>query len=319
MHDVRQGLGAAVGAVAEKVSEAGSALTEIASDAGGFISEKAEDGRELISQAQWEARMRRYRPVFPEQYRSSEFDLPMVIVVVDGDSRKGIDVCEGAVGWMSSQNGMEILHLYEAFIGECGLDFYPVHTVNGVYYADPFDARRFVDLSCLFDVAQQDRITELRNIARDLGAKYCKLESCESKKEVTVKDARGSAKGRKGKEAQASLEAAASQSDNKFSELSLVFEQTFSGTDAPRKRPQLNWFRHDREIQSLVETMCSEGSNQFSTYTIEINGATSATLAYQQAAKIDGVLKRLHASCNFTMEGECMAEARRKLRFTIEF
>lgn len=315
---LKKHLGAAAEFATDKASEAGAVISEKAADAGEFLAEKAKEGQELVSLKQHEARMRYYNPRFREQFFSADFDLPRVIVIVDGDDRKGIDVCEGAIGWISNSQGMEVLHLYEEFVGESGLNFYPVPLCDAVYYADSFDVQRFINLSCLFDVAQKDRITELRNIARDLGARHCKIESYESKKEVTLKKGGGAAKAKGKPVGEVSGEIGLSQDASQFTELSVVFEQSFEGAAEP-KRPTLRWFSHDREIRSLIETMCSDEGNRFKEYRIEIDGSSSATLSQKQAAKIDGVLKKLHASCNFTMESECLTESRQKLRFTISF
>lgn len=229
-------------------------------------------------------------------------------------------MCEGAIGWLSRHKGTEVLHLYNEFVEECGLEFHPRPLTGAVYQVDTYNPKRFVDLSCIFEVAHKDRVTELRNIAYALGAKRCRLESYELKKEVLIGGSKKSLKGSKKNESVSG--SATIESQNRLDhqeELGLVFEQTFSGTASPQ-RPILNWYRGNQEIQSLINMRCSsEGSNTIDSYHIEIDGSSSTTMAQAQARKVDAILKDLKASCNFTMESECMTEARKKLRFTIEF
>lgn len=320
-------LGDVAGIAGEAAKSVGGVAADKAAAAGGFVVGKAVAGKELAAQAGMEAKLRFYNPLFREDYFDTEFDRPDLVVIVDGDERKGIDVCEGAIGWLSKHKGTELLHMYGEFVEESGLDFYPQPQYGAVYQVDTYDSNRFIDLSRLFDVAHKDKITELRNVAYDLGARYCKVESYESRKEISVKKAKGVLKGKDKVETEgkksipvtASAQADAARRDEQFQEIRLLFEQTFSGNDSP-KRPVLNWYKNDREILSLIEMRCSEDTaNQLGTYLTELDGSSTTTMARSYAAKVDAILKELKASCNFTLESESMAEARKKLRFTIEF
>ena len=321
---IKTRLGNVAEVAGEKAKTVGGLVADKAAGASDFVVEKASTGKEKAAQAGLEARARYYNPRFREDFFDPEFDLPDIIVIADGDARKGIDVCEGAIGWLSKHKGTEVLHLYSEFVDECGLDFHPRPLLGAVYQVDTYDPRRFIDLSCIFEVSHKDRITELRNIAYSLGAKHCKVESYESKKEVSVKESkarlRGSKKGDK-KSGSISVDAeggSRSRMDS-FEEMGLVFEQSFSGGASPQ-RPVLHWYRSNREIQSLIDMRCSgQDSNTVESYHIEIDGSSSTTMAQARARKIDAILKDLKATCNFTMESECMAEARKKLRFTIDF
>ena len=108
----KEQLGAAAGLAAEKAAEAGGTISEKAADAGGLLAARAKEGAQLAAEAQLEARKKRYAPVFPEEYRDPHYDLPHMIVIEDEDQRKGIDVCEGAIGWLSVAHGCEFLFLF---------------------------------------------------------------------------------------------------------------------------------------------------------------------------------------------------------------
>ncbi len=53
-------------------------------------------------------KLKKLNPIFPEQFKSKDFNLPNVIMIVDDAVRRGNKLCEGAVGWLSNDAGVEI-------------------------------------------------------------------------------------------------------------------------------------------------------------------------------------------------------------------
>jgi hypothetical protein len=90
--------------------------------------------------------LRKYNPVFPEQYESDQFAIPNLAMIVDDAVRRDVDVCKGSIGWQSNQKGVEIFCLYNEAIDFRGLHFIPAAVCDPVYYVDPFDKARFVHL-----------------------------------------------------------------------------------------------------------------------------------------------------------------------------
>lgn len=301
--------------VAEVASEKSKEYGDTVKKRATAVSEKAQEGYEKL-------RTNHYNPVFPEEYAEPGFDLPKMIVIVDEDERKGIDVCEGAIGWLSKEAGLEVFHLYEEAVCLSGLHFYPRPTCYSIYYVDAFDADRFVSLDCYFEVMQQDKMTELRSIAHSLGAVRCRLETYELTKSVSMKKARLSLKPTiKSPAGTANVDVSANAKVEEMTstEKKTLFSQTFEGSAAP-KRPELRWYAHDAEIKFLIDTRCSKGdSNSTKDYGIEIDCSASSTMSVTLASKIDGALSKIGASCNFSFAGEVMRESRRKLLFDVEF
>ena len=58
-------------------------------------------------------RLKKYNPIFAEQYSSESFNLPNMIMIVDDAVRRGIDVCKGSIGWLGKQSEVEVLYLYD--------------------------------------------------------------------------------------------------------------------------------------------------------------------------------------------------------------
>lgn len=78
-------------------------------------------------------KIKKYNPLFPETYMSEAFNLPNMIQIVDDAVRHGIDVCEGAIGWLNSESGMEVLHLYDEAVEMSRIQFVPNVECNAIY------------------------------------------------------------------------------------------------------------------------------------------------------------------------------------------
>lgn len=318
---IKQNLGAAAGNVAEAAKIAGGAVAEKAKAAGSTASEKAHEGIQQVKVANEARRLEKLAPVFPNDFFADDFDLPYMIIIADEDVRKGIEQCEGAIGWLTRGQGMEVLHLYREFVDQSGLNFHPRPMCDSVYYVDTYDPHRYIDVSCLFEVLHQDKITELRDIARCLGAKSCQLVGREITTEKKVAK-RGLAAKLGAKGAPVTSVAASDEAtlrEESVSDSQIIFMQRFEGNAEPT-RPTLNWFKNDREIQSLVEMRCgNDGANAIKDYAIEIDNSQSASMSAQRAQKIDAVLKGLKISVGSKMEEQLRHESQRKLKFIIEF
>lgn len=49
-----------------------------------------------------------------------------MIKIVDDAERRGIDVCEGAIGWLGKVANTEIMYLYDEAVEDSGLTFVPM-------------------------------------------------------------------------------------------------------------------------------------------------------------------------------------------------
>ena len=153
----------------------------------------------LVQKAQEEnlkAQIKKYNPVFPEQYSDPGFGLSNLIMIVDDVVRKDIEVCKGAIGWKSQGKGAEVFHLYYEAVASSGLHFVPAAICDSVYYVDPHDRSRFIRLDCYFDKMQESKLAELQHIAFSLGAKKYSVEMCDTSREKRSVNQKGSFKGK---------------------------------------------------------------------------------------------------------------------------
>ena len=262
-------------------------------------------------------KLKKYNPVFPDQYTSPAFNLPNMIVIVDDAERRGIDVCEGAIGWLSQNTGIEILHLYDEAVPFSGITFIPSVTCNAVYYVDSFDRTRFIRTDCIFSKAHEERLAELKHIAHALGAKRCSIEICEvtidkkdQSKEVSLTE--------KGKGSASRESAEQSISSSQFNQIQGRIEAEFEGHCTPVK-PALKWFAHDDSINYLIEARCS-GSNTIKKETLELSGSSSSTMSQKTAYAIDTAIGKLSGiKGSMSMDAQVAKEQRSNLRYCVEF
>ena len=256
------------------------------------VGKKAADGiqsgaKKISEEAQkkmYEQRVKKYNPLFKEDFRSKKFKLPNVIEIVDDAVRKNIDVCEGAIGWTDVINDVEVLHLYYEWVKDSKIQFVPVAKCDMVYCVDNFDRSRFISADTVFGGATSEKIAELENIAYTLGAKSCSIEIVESSTKATVSQM--------AYDIGVSKSSAENGKSSKFSNHSMQSGKAvsyFEGNNDP-KEPTLKWFANDDNILGLIKMRCSN-SNAIKSKILELKGSSSATMSQKTACAIDKILK----------------------------
>ena len=279
----------------------------------GFLQKTSDFGKKTIADVQAGAnafsektkqdaylrRMKKYNPLFPDVFFSNEFAIPNMIMIRDDAERRGIDVCEGAIGWLGNEGGMEVLYLYDEAVASSGIQFVPSADCNAIYYVDKFDRKKFVRTDCIFKNAHNERIAELEQVAYCLGAKHCIIDIVE--KEKTSRKTKKRIDFNKNVKMQLedleqidshttaqldrNVESSYSREDKRHS------ESTWEGSDNP-KRPKLKWFSYDNGIKGLIEMRC-RGGNSVKTKCFELYGSDSATMSKDTACHIDSAISSI--------------------------
>ncbi|MBQ7761400.1 MAG: hypothetical protein IJ400_05020 [Clostridia bacterium] len=300
-------------ALSEKIAGFFNRANEIGKKATSTIQENAKSFSEKSKENQRANQLKRYNPIFPEDYKSKEFALPYVVQIVDDVVRKDVEVCKGAIGWLGKEDKMQILHLYDEAIEFSGIKFIPNAECNAIYYADSCDRSRYIKIDCLFKLAHDERLAELKHIAYSLGAKKCSIEIVEGDEFSQQKSVGGNLGVAKivGAKVQVNRKDESSQ----YRRGCIVAE--FEGSNTPKK-PTLKWFKHDDNIKNLIEMRCSK-KNAIKSETLELEGATSATMSQKTAISIDAILSKLKAGGGVSVEKNVKKENHSKLIFCVEF
>ena len=269
----------------------------------------------VIERAKSDALLRKIKklnPVFPDQYQSEEFNIPNMIMIVDEAVRRGIKLCEGAIGWLSNDAGVEMLCLYDEAIEFSKLKFIPAPICDAIYYVDSFDRSKYIRTDCIFSKAHEERIAELKHIAHCLGAKRCSIEINESQTGVSVQK-RSASVGESvyGVDTQESTETNLRQSgsDSRSGKVEIEFEGNANCVE-----PELKWFSYDDNIKRLIE-MRMGNSNSIKSETLELSGASSATMSQKTAYAIDSAV----GGGGVSLSSQAEKEHHSKLIYHIEF
>lgn len=265
-------------------------------------------------------RLKKYNPLFPDVFHSEGFNIPNMIVIRDDAERRGIDVCEGAIGWLGKVGGMEVLYLYDEAVAESGITFIPAPSCDAVYYVDNHDRSRFIRTDCIFSKAHEERVAELKYVAHSLGAKNCTIEISESNLEMTVSKKKASITGGAvihGMKASSTESVEQNASQKSSAQRSSKVYAEFEGSSSPVK-PELKWFANEENILRLIDMRCN-GNNSIKNETFEFSGSSSATMSQKTAYAIDNAIGAMKMKGNSSMESQLLKESTSTLRYHIEF
>ena len=337
----KKGFSVAFSAFAHKTADLGKKAADGMQKGAKALSEK-------MKQDSYDRRKKKYNPITMEEFKDENFHTPNIIKIVDDAVRKGIDVCEGAIGWLGTEAGAEVLYLYDDAVKDSGIEFLPTDQCDQVYLVDQFDKSRFIKVDTIFERSHNERLAELEHIAYSLGAKSCLIEieyteseettiSSETKSHLkgdfdTKIDARklhysndGDIDRKHSREIDENR-----QSHNYRSGKNRVY---FSGNSVP-VTPRLKWFEKDDMIKNLIEMRCTPGRS-VSSKTLVLEGKTSSTMARETAQTLDVLLnqhtnvayKKVNVKDNrktdfhltTSMVARSIRESNSKLIFDVEF
>ena len=305
---------------AEKVSGFLQKTSDVSKKTAVVVQQGAQNLAEKSKNDSYLRRLKKYNPVFPEQYCSDDFNLPNMIRIVDDAERRGIDVCEGSIGWLSKEGDIEVLNLYDEVVEMCGIQFVPFAKCNEIYYVDNFDRRRFIRVDCIFGKAHEERMAELEHIAYSLGAKRCTIEIIESEVETKVENKKFEIKEKfrinigtvsMTEKTEKDLNIKGSRLRDGKTELS------FEGSNVPEV-PELKWFKYDDGIINLIQMRCQNG-NSVKSRELKLNGSSSAAMSQKTAKKIENAVGKMGGGGSLGMESQAIKENQSKLVFYIEF
>lgn len=266
-----------------------------------------------------------YKPVFPDEYNSPDYKIPKMIVVKDEASRKGIDVCKGAIGWADKIGELEALCMYDDWAKTCGLSFMPTLTLDTAYYVHPFDSSKYVRVEDYITTMKKDMNAELADVAYCLGAKSCKIERTEKKSRSFHVKGHNKNSGSApllvdGVPVQASLEdkEKASFEYTDESEWHESFQQTFAG-EAKASAPEVRWYKDDSSINQLIKTRCSEGMNVSKTYRYEITNTYSSCVGMGLAKKLDGALAAMKIGQKGKLQSDLKKDSKMEYVYEVNF
>lgn len=310
--DVRENLKKATNAV----GKAGTTVGKAAGKSAGAIKNTTVGMVAKVKEESIKTKQRKLNPLFPEEYHSSSFHIPNLVVIVDDAVRRDEILCEGAVGWRNTVKDVEVLYLYDEFVPESGLSFVPAPYCDIVYYIDPHDRNNFIQVESLFDWAQKEKLGELANIASCLGAKRYSVQMFE---ESTKKS---TAHFKNKSTAEVLFVNAGDEEELKVHAVSASKSKSLANVEFEEARepvpPELCWFKNDKTICEIIRQRCS-GRGALKQIDIELAGSDYATMSANTSIKIDAVIKKIGGHQNARIEASSAEERSHKFLFHLEF
>lgn len=300
----------------DSLKKAGSAIGKAAGKSAVAIKSAASDFAGKLKEENIKTRLKKLNPLFPEEYRSEEFHLPNLIVIVDDAVRRDEVLCEGAIGWRNTVKDVEVLYLYDEFVPESGLRFVPAATCDTAYYVDPHNRQQFIRVDSLFERTQQEKLAELAHIAYSLGAKRYSVEMQEEASLKSAARVKANAKFGFGKLGGTTSEDRQTKSASGSINKSLANVE-FTEAREPVE-PTLRWFTHDNYICELIRQRCS-GIGGMRTVDIVLSGSDYSTMSASTSVKVDAAVCKIGLNSNAQIEASSAEERSHKMLFHIEF
>ena len=145
------------------------------------IKKGSETISDRVDQARQDFDVWKNKPLFLEDIESEDYVLPKMIQVVDYDERTEKEALQDAIGFDESTDNVPAITVLSNKLNYINASFYP-EEAETVYYVDPVNPNKYIDINNYFAYAQAAKVTELKEIAEALGATYIKITFKEEKK-----------------------------------------------------------------------------------------------------------------------------------------
>lgn len=262
---------------------------------------------ENTQKKQQEKKLKKLNPLFPETFKSADFHVPNIINIVDDAERRDEELCEGAIGWREKIGDVEVLCLYDEYVGESQFKFVPFAACDTVYCIDPFEKGKFINTDTAFERTLNEKLAELEQIAYCLGAKSCSIEIVDLKTTTTSIEGK----------VDANVGEMNHETTNSTKEEKSLKNITYFEGNEKTKVPKLKWFAYDENIKGLID-MRRLGKNAIKSKVLEFYCSTSATMSTKSAVAVDKI-KNVKVNSEVSATFKSNKEHMSKLIFDIQF
>ncbi len=270
---------------------------------------------EKKEQLRREADKRTLCPIFKEDLDNADFLMPKLIRVVEMDKKhEESDVCQGSIGFESVHKDLRIVNIYPDKAETFGLSYYPAMD-DDLYYVDPSDRDHYIALDEYFNYLKVARVSELQQIAQNLGAKHFRVIYKEQKKSFSANNAKGKLAAKGPGKQNGDAELSHESRSNDFSKVEIAAEMECIGHKPVM--PKLVYFKNDPQIQSLISLRMSDNAMTHQIYTLAMSN--SSGIKVKDAVKIDAALAAMKCAGNTTVTSEAESESRRFFEYEIDF
>lgn len=267
-----------------------------------------------LDQNQKDRDLKNLRPIFESTLSDTDFFVSKLVRVTTMDKKHAESkICQNAIGHIDTYGGLEVINIYRDKAKYFGLTFFPNNDAE-LYYVDPTDHDRYIELDNYFSQLKNERISELERIAFDLGAKHFRVLY----KEQTI----SSAKSNVNHKSKLSILKNGVNSDvdlnistDKFSSVEIAAQSDFIGHKP--QEPVLRYLKHEPHILNLIELRMNEAP--ITHKKMEIKLIESSGIKTNDAVKIDAAIKAMRFESRTSIVAEVNQESQRSFEYEIDF
>ena len=315
----------------EKIKQGADTASEVAakalkqgSDYTAAAAEKLKQGAEYIGEAADNAQEAyknwRYRPIFADNLvHGDNAWLPEMLNIKNTDARTRVEGFSNVVGFDEHCLEKPIVTILSSYASEMDLEFMPT-LAEDVYYVDPFDKHRYIQIDQYFATLEQERIEELISVAQDLGAKYIEISYSKDQSQSTGTKGEQSATAKTKKSTvDGSAGASAEHAQTERSVITVKKSMNLPGMEP--KLPTLRHFKNDIEINSIIDRRLHKENAIKGDYRCELNFNTSSGIKASNAVNVEGALKKVGIKLKgkYKISEEVSKEDSQKLHVFLKF
>ena len=292
----------------DDVSVMKDSMKEAVKDKGGKLSLS-------IEQKKRDKEYKELRPLFDADVDKPDFALPKLIRVASMDSKHANSaICKDSIGYIFESKDLDVITIYPEKIVDFKLNFYP-DMESEMYYIDPADRDHYIALEEYFHYLKISRISELQNIAQDLGAKHFRVTYKEYQSNHIEKDSRAKSILKVPGSYNSDSEGEKYRSEGNSSKIEIAAEMEYIGHKPVE--PKLVYFRNDPQIQSLVTSRMSDNAMTRQVYTLQLSN--SSGIKMKDAIKIDAAINAMKIKGSASVTSEVQNEMHRIFEYEIDF
>ena len=267
-----------------------------------------------LDQNQQDRDLKNLRPIFESTLSDTDFFVSKLVRITTIDKKHAESkVCQNAIGHIDTYGGLEVINIYRDKAKYFGLTFFPNNDAE-LYYVDPTDHERYIELDNYFSQLKNERISELERIAFDLGAKHCKVLY----KEQTI----SSSKVNVNHKSKLNIHKSGANSDidinvsaDKFCSVEIAAQSDFIGHKP--QEPVLRYLKHEPHILNLIDLRMNEAP--ITHKKMEIKLIESSGIKTNDAVKIDAAIKAMRFESRTSIVAEVNQESQRSFEYEIDF
>ncbi len=314
--------------LAKKIGESAKSTAEtvgstVKSSASTFVATAKESSEQFEikrEQHKYENDIKKYHPINEDFFRAGEFVKPSVVRAVKDDVRRDVEVCKGAVGFITGEGANELLNVYTEHCDLLGdINWYPEFS-EGVYRVDPCEENRYIRIDLYFQYMKKARVDELISIAKDLGAKNVEVVLKVHEKNFSAQKQDGQLHIGKFSLGSVGVSVSNSNTQNHASSMEVAAKVDFKGGSEP-VTPKVKYFKKESDIQDLINMRMSKEDNQILSKRYSLRYGSSSGISINEAEKIDAAIAMAGAGGNAsrTVTSEVQIESDTLLEYYIEF